>query len=226
MAQSLTQLLADVRAHIEEPITHKWTDTEVTRWINEGARDIARRAEVLQTRVDVAATIGQQEYTLPATVIRVYRVEWRPSVGGVYPLEYRDFNNMDAVWWTNQSTQGQPAIFTMWGYPPVLKLVTYPTVNVGGVFKVFYYSLPAELSIGNPAVTLDLPEGWHDLITTYCDYIARRKLNDDRWKDAKATYEQRVGEMMEVTQRWSDQAGAIQGDNGVMLPAWLWDDRY
>ncbi len=222
MSRTLTQMMADVRAHIEEPITHKWTDIEVTRWINEAARDIARRAEVLQTRTDVAATIALAEYSLPTTTIRVNRVEWRPTVGGqVYPLEYRDFNSMDGVWWTNQATTGKPCLFTMWGYPPSLKLVVYPTPSEAGLFKVFYYATPADMTVG--ADVLALPEGWHDLVTWYCDYIARRKLNDERWRDAKVTYEQRVAEMIDVTRRWSDQAGGFEMQ-GTYLPEWLYSD--
>lgn len=222
MARTLTQMMADVRAHIEEPVTHKWTDVEVTRWINEAARDIARRAEVLQSRSDVAAIVGAGEYTLPVNTIRINRVEWRPTAGGsVYPLDYRDFNSMDGVWWTQQGTQGRPALYTAWGFPPSLKLVVYPTPPEAGSFKVFYYATPIDLFAG--ADVLQLPEGWHDLVTWYCDYIARRKLNDDRWKDAKNTYEQRVGEMIDVTRRWSDQAGAFEME-GTFLPEWLYSE--
>lgn len=220
---TLADIRTDVRSHLDEATARQWTDTELNRWINEAARDIARRSESLQVTEDVTAVVDQQEYTLPTDVIRLYRVEWRPDAGGgIYTMEYRDFNSMDSVWWSQQATgSGYPVWFTLWGYPPSLKLTVYPKPSQAGTFKVFYYGLPADAAADG--TTVAVPEGWQDLIALYAEYVALRKDADPRWQEAKGLYEERLGALLDVTRRWTDQADAVQV-NQNFVPNWLYSD--
>ncbi len=223
---TLSEIRQQVRDRIDESNAKFWTNTQIDSWINEGARDLARRGEVLQTRSTITSVAGTQEYTLPTDVVRVYRVEYEDSGGQIWPLEYRDFNNMDSVWWTRQATteSSRPYWFTMWGYPPTLSLVVYPTpANSDEIIRIFYYSVPANVT--GDGDTVACPQGWEDCIVLYAEYVALRKDGDPRWQEAKMLYEERVDQMMNLTRRWSDQAGAIAVGTSFQ-PGWLYGDGW
>lgn len=220
---TLAELRVQVRDRLDEPSGAFWTDVQINKWVNEGAREVARRAEVLQTRDEIATVSGTQEYTLPSDVVRVYRVEYEDASNQIWPLEYRDFNNMDSVWWTRQATtdSSRPYWFTMWGYPPTLSIVVYPTPNTtADTIRTFYYSMPATVTQDN--ATIPCPQGWEDLIVLYAEYVALRKDGDQRWQEAKALFEERLDAMIGLTRRWSDQAGMVSERNSFQ-PAWLYD---
>ena len=102
---TLGSLLTDVRNRLDETTSGQWTDAELRSWINEGARDVSRKTETLQGTTNISIVADTQEYTLPTDTLRIHRAEWRPtSSSNVYTLEYRDFNSMDAVWWSSQTT--------------------------------------------------------------------------------------------------------------------------
>lgn len=227
MSKTQSALITAVRERLNEPTANHYTDPELRRWINDGAKDLCRRTEILQTRREIPVESGTREYTLPDDVIRVYRATYTPdgSNQSVYPLEYRDFNNMDAVWWTQQAvTSSTPHLFTMWGYPPALKLILYPIPSEAGTVELFYYSLPAELATDGTAAdtALGIPEGWDDPVVDFAEYMALRKDRDPRWQEAKALYEEHVATLYDLSRRWSDQAGMITPD-APMLPAWLYE---
>lgn len=220
MPVTLNAIRTDVRNRLSETSARYWTDSELDSWINEAARDIARRCEVLQDRQDITAISGTQEYALPESTLRIHRVEYRPTGSTeVFPLEYRDFNSMDSVWWTGQSqAQSTPRYFTLWGFPPSLKLIVFPKPQVGGTFKVFYYRLPTVPPLGTSNV--EIPEGWQDAVALYCEYTALRKDADPRWQEAKQLYEHTLTNLYETSRRWADQAGAIETETS-WLPQWL-----
>lgn len=220
MPKTLTDILGDVRDRLDEEVARRWDDTQLTRWINEGARDIARRTEVLQDRLTTTAVAGTQEYTLPTDMVRVYRVEFVPTgATSTYTLDYRDFNSLDGVWWSQKTTRkGTPFLYTIWGFPPSAKLILYPIPDPGGTITVYYYRLPVEAVNGGD--NLELPEGWHDLLSDYCEYKALRKDADPRWRESKQLFEENLGNLFDVTRRWTDQAGYIDVAT-TTLPSWL-----
>jgi hypothetical protein len=227
----MTQMLAEVREPIDEQTALFYTDIELRRWIMEGARDIARRAEVLLARATIVAIAGVREYGLPAATVRVHRAEWIPDPASatpqVYPLEFRDYAAMDGVWGTgSHSQQGHPACFTFWGFAPDVRLIVFPIPPQAGEITAYTYRLPTDIATDGTqdANTVECPEGWHDLIRLFCEYTAFRKDGDQRWVDAKTIYEERLAEMIEVTRRHSDQGGSIQTVSGSWLPAWLVGD--
>lgn len=221
--KTLLQVRTNLRSKLDETSARFWSDADLTQFINEGARDIVRRSETLQASTSINAVANTQEYTLPSDVIRIYRVEYSQDGNIFYPLEYHDFANMDSIWWSQQKTsKGIPTWFTMWGFPPTLKLVLYPTPSSSttNAIGVRYYRLPLEATANGDNV--EVPEGWHDLVEDYAEYVALRKDHDQRWQEAKQLYEAKMGDMISVTRRWTDQADAITvGTN--MVPRWLYD---
>jgi hypothetical protein len=224
MSDTLVGMRTKVRRRLDEVTARFWNDTDLNDWINEAAREVARRAEVLQDTKFIDAVGGQQQYPMPTDVYRVHRVEFARSASSVQPLEYRDFNNMDSVWWSSQrTTPGDPYWFTMWGFPPTLSLIVYPTpsTSIAQGFKVFYYRMPATVAADSD--TVEVPAGWDDVVLDYCEYSALRKDADPRWQEAKQLFEDKMNHMTDTTQRWIDSAGAVTAGNGA-LPRWIWDD--
>lgn len=221
--------LTNIRSKLDETTSGQWSDTELRTWINEAARDIARRTESLQTYEEINVSANTQEYTVNDGCLRVHRVEWRPTgSSNVYPLEYRDFNSMDAVWWASQTTaKGYPTFYTMWGYPPTLKIVLYPTPSEAGKLKVFFYQTASNLATDGSAAgsTVQVPSGYEDLIESYVEYVALRKDRDPRWQESRAIYMDSLQEMIDQTRRWTDQGDFIQIGSSH-IPGWLWGGEY
>lgn len=241
--ETLGSLTRQLRLRLDEMSARAWSDEALRRWVYEGACEVAKKTECLQTTTTIDVAGGDQEYDLPTDIVRVYRVEWIPD-GDVrnVPLEYRDFNTADAVWWSNQSTaSADPYMFTMWGFPPQLKLIVYPIPSGVGEFKVFYYKLPTSPFVNlddpdNPvpeedeaaqdAATIECPEGWHTAVLDYAEYLALRKDSDPRWQESKALFEEKISDLVLTSTRWTDQAGVVVGYGGSALPRWLWDENY
>ncbi len=229
---TLLEIRTKVRRRLDEAAARFWEDDDLDDWINEGTRDLARRAEVLQTTSTINSVVDQQQYALPTNVLRVHRVEWSrtgtfDSTSQITALEFRPFNSMDSVWWSAQtSTTGDPYWYTMWGYPPALNLILYPVpdVSVSSGIKVYYYRSPTAATADGD--TVDVLGGWDDLIVDYCEFSALRKDADPRWQEAKALFEEKTQHLIETSRHWTDQAGTFTGAGGGMVPQWIWDDSY
>ncbi len=224
-SKSQDELVTEVRDRLDEATATFWSDVQLRKWINEACRDVSRRTETLLSTDDVTVTAGTQQYSGPADTVRVSRAEWRPTDQvTIYPLEYKDYNGMDAIWWTSQAvSSGYPSFFTMWGFPPSLTLVLYPVPSTGGVCRLFYYRLAAELSTDGTqgSVPVEVLAGWEDLIVDYAEFIALRKDGDQRWQEAKQIYEERLRDLFENSRRWADAAGSLEWAT-QSVPAWLY----
>lgn len=223
MTLTLTDALAKVRSLLDETSAAFWSDTELTRWINEGQNDVARRAECNRTSDTVAVTAGTQDYTAPTELVRIHRVEWQPTgQTQIYPLLYRDYYSADSVWGSMQAqTDGTPVIYTTWGYPPALNIKLFPTPTVNGNIEVFYYSLPTALASG--ADEMDLPSGWEELAVEYAVAMAKRKDGDPTWQEAFRMYRDELDNMREMVLRFTDQPGQIDDVGGMFAPFWLYE---
>jgi hypothetical protein len=223
------QLLSDVRSRLDEQSPQFYQDSELRRWLNQGARDVARRTETLQTTASINLSAGQQQYSAPVDTLRIYRVEYHDTSSRISVLEYRDYNNADSVWWTAQLTvQSTPLMWTAWGFPPNLKIVLYPIPsNPGTTIKVFYYQSPTDLATDGTAsnTSLPIPAGREDLIADFAEYMALRKARDPRWQEAKGLYDEKVQSMIDQTRRWTDQAGTYDTD-GYPLHPYVWDEGW
>jgi len=232
---SITQAdaIVSVRARLDEPTSIYWTDTDIRRWINEIALDIARRTESLRGSYLQPVVVGTSSYTPVFTattqMYRIYRVEYIPTgQAQVYPLEFRDPNAADEVWGLSQQiTEGIPVIWTSWGAPPTLTLQVYPSPARAGNLKLWYYRLPTQLAITtttNAASLIDIVDGWEDILIDGVEYKAKRRDNDSSWQDAKREYEEHIAAMMEATLRFTDSFATITNQQGLGIPGWLYGD--
>jgi hypothetical protein len=227
MPTTLTTLIAATRSILNETTTRFFSDAEITTWLNDGCRDIARRAEVIQQfNTSVAAVAAQAKYALPTDIIRVHRVEYVPTgQTQTYTLMASTEQELDQVFGINQDQQGvYPQYYAIWGYPggtgaAALKMRVYPVPAIAGTFNIFYYAVPAAMVNGSDVAII--PEGWQDLLVLYAEYAARRKDQRPDWSDAKQLYDEKIEELIEVTRKWHDQAGSVSvGGNNV--PSWLY----
>lgn len=229
---TLAQLLTRTRDRLDEDSAVRWTEAKLRRWISDGLREVARRTETLQAiSTAIPAVAGTQSYTAPTDALRIYRVEYVPTGSTTrYTLEYMDYNTIDSIGGSNfASTRGTPSIFLLWGFPPTLSIILYPTPSVGGTLRIYYYRLPAALADDgtDDSDTVEIPAGYEDLAVDYAEYNALRADRDPRWQEAKALFEQHVEALGDTTRRWSDQVGSFGVDVPLGLPAWLLDaDAY
>lgn len=219
-------LLADARTRLDEATARQWTDPQIRSWVNEAAKDIARKTETLQDRQTIAAVIGTSEYSLATNCIRVHRVEFKQTAGAqTRELSYVDVRSLDQVGWTDRShTDSQPFYYTIWGSGTTLKLVTFPAPSVAGNFTVYYYRLPVELvevDGSQDGSTVEIPEAWNDIALDYIEYRALRRDRDPRWVEAKGIYDENLATMYDNTRRWADESGMIV-PNVSPLPTWLY----
>lgn len=220
-------VLTEIRNRLAEVTASFFTDAMLRAWINEGANDLVRRTETLQTRTVIDVDSGTREYTAPTDVIRINRVEWyADNETQKYALEYRDWQNMDAIWYTQQAvTTARPVYWTAWGFPPSLKIVLYPVPYTDGNIEVFYYRLPTQLATDGSAAgsTVEVPQGWENCVADYAEYMALRRDRDQRWQESKGLYEEHVAELFDLSRRWTDQAGQVV-PSMPMGPWWLYSD--
>lgn len=236
MPATLQQLITDTRSRLDEVITYPaasppgsdltqgrfWKDNELVTWINEAARDIARRTETIQNfRSELWTTAGQAKYGMPRDMIRIHRVEFVPSGSNtIYMVTASTYQELDQYWGiTPQTQRSYPYFYCLWGFPPNVTMQLYPVPSQAGVLNIYYYRLPATMA--NPTDIAEIPEGWHDLIPLYCEYVAKRKARDPLWKDAQQLYENSIQMMLDVTRQWHDQSRSITVGTSA-IPEWLY----
>lgn len=227
MTATLAQVMTRTRDRLNEASARHWTEPQLRRWINEGAADIARRTECLLAKSTINITAGARSISLASLSpqpIRLHRAEYSPgSTSQFYPLEYRDYSLMDDVWGTSQAlTSGTPQYFTAWGFFPSMTLYVYPAAASAGVITLYYYRLPTARSESgtDDGLTVEVPDGWEDLVADYAEMRALRNDSNPRWAESRGIYEEKVNAMIAMTTRPVDGVGMYVGANGF-VPGWL-----
>lgn len=221
------QTLTAARQMLGEPNTEvTWSNSELRGYINDAVADIARRTETIQKTATLPIAADVRKIAGPADALRIHTVSWKATANPeIYPLDIVDLHNMDAMWYTSQTTRkGVPTAVTFWGYPPAIDMVFYPTPNVAGEAQLSYYGLPARLADDGTAAssTLVVPAGYENLIVEYVCYLAQRRDANQRWQEHKQAYEEQIAQMHDNTRRWTDQHGYIvPNSGGGVLPDWL-----
>jgi hypothetical protein len=219
---SLTTALTNVRSFLNEPIQQEWADSQLTAYLNMGQADVQRKSEALRQLSTVAVTANVQSYIAPSDSLRIYRVEYVP--GGMptlqtYSLEFRGYNEMDAIWGIYQQYTGAyPSLYTLWNQPPELKIVTYPVPAENGTLNVFYYRQPVAMASGSD--TMDCLPGFEDVIYDYAVYRALRQDADPRWKDQWQLYSEDLQNLVDMSRNFTDQPNAFSSGS-MNVPSWL-----
>lgn len=220
------------------------SDTEITDWINDGLRDIARRAEELVSYDTTSLQIPAYNpsltplstvpaYNLPDNMVRITRCEFVPSntQNQVYKIEPAMQTDMDQIWGTyQQNASTYPRWFVTRGYPGgagigSFQIQFYPQPSQSGTCNLYYYKLPDRLSdplqnANSYQDPLDLLEGWDDVAIEFAVYKAMQKMRSQEWQVRKAEYEEKIEQMVNVSRRFHDQQSYVSYGTSY-LPGWL-----
>lgn len=205
MPVTLLEVRTQARSRLDEVTQRTWDNYELNTWINDGARDVARRAENIQQFTEgIPAYANMAKYVVPQDVIRIHRVEFKVG-NDRYVLTPSTYQEMDQYWGTQQMSQySYPQWFVLWGSPPNLYMQLYPVPSQNGQLVLFYYRHPVKAVEDNDIV--EIPEGWHDVLTLYCEYNAKRRDRDTTWQEAKQLYEETLASLIVATRQYHDQS--------------------
>lgn len=216
--------LAAIRERLNEPVERFFKDIFLRRLINEGARDIARTTNALFDQVDVALVANIAEYTIDSSILLIHQAEWIPGDGRRVPLEGRTREAMNRIWLTRQDQiPGDPALYTVWGFPPNLKLKLFPVPYINSTLRLFVSRLPVDLAVDTTTDAnsyIDFPEGWVEVLYDYVELRATRKDRDPRWQEAKQLYDQNVQNMQLAADSYIRDTSEIV--RGGVLSGDLW----
>lgn len=204
MPQTLQDVISRVRSEIDESAARMFTDTELTNWINDALRDVARRAENLITvdsTVQIPAFVpssfapGPPQYPLnlgtgeavtgfgssgPTDVLRLDRVEFVPSNQNnqIYRIEPSTQNEMDQIWGTYQQNSSS--------YPRWYVLNGYPGGSGRNLFTIQLYPVPSQSGTLN-IYYYRLPTRISDPIANPASYLTTIDVVEG-WDDLAVTY--------------------------------------
>lgn len=180
---------------VSNPPARFFSDTEITEWVNDGLRDIARRAEDLITYDNTIAIPAYSEnpsqpiptYSLDlgtlspsgstSDVLRIARVEFQVAYDSsqVYPMEWAPQSYLDQIWNTDQlSSTSYPTFWTTRGFPggtgrSAFVIQIYPQASQAGQLNIFYYRLPQRIT--DPVATPSNYTTLIDLIEGWDDML-------------------------------------------------------
>lgn len=225
---TLGDTITNARSQIDEisSTNQYWADSELITWINDGVRDVARRAEVILIFTGMlSAYAGVAKYDLPKDVIRVHRIEFIPSGSTqIYPVIGSTYDEMDQIWGINPKQQASyPTTYACWGTPGNMTVQFYPVPAADGRFNIFYYKMPGNLNTdgSDNALDIEIPAGWDDVIIMYVSYRAMMKARDPHWQIYKQEYTEQIQYMVDVTRQAHDAGRFVQTFTSS-VPGWLY----
>jgi hypothetical protein len=224
MATTLGTALSAVRSRLDEldglsqSTNVAWTDAELRGWINEGCRDLSRRTHAINDRTTISVVASTAEYTGPTTALAVDIVNFTPSGGVKYQLDYQNIRNTNAMEFT--STAYRTTYFSLRGMPPSLLICLYPTPSVAGTLEVFYTRVASILSTSGSADSsnIEVPEGWEDAVYAYAEARARRKDRDPAWQEAQQEYDTKVESLMQIAGVYTHNSDTISQAHERLIP--------
>lgn len=231
MTQTQLAVRTAIRDRLDEATAGQWGDAQLNRWINEGARELARRTRQLYDTATFTTTAGTAEYTAAANTLEIHQAYYAPGDGRQVPLIARAWEGMNNVWgqYRDQSG-GDPAMFTVWGFSPNMKVRLFPVPPTSSKTVTLYVSrLPTDLATtGADSTVVDFPDAWIDCLYDFVAYQALLKDRDDRWKDYKGMFEQRADDMTMQADVLSVASEMIADPMvaGGVVPRWLVDPGY
>lgn len=225
MATLISEVVAQVRDLLDETTPAQWLSTSIHRWINDGLLDMARVTRHIRDRALLSTVSGTAEYTVPENVLEIEHAYFLPGDGRYIPLVARQYEGLDAVWGHQQNqTGGDPAVYTLWGASPLLKLRLYPvpSVTASNNVALMVIRYPTLLTpTGSEAVNIDWPDAWLEAIVQFVEYKALRKDRDPRWQEAYARYQEIRDQMVVMGDYLNTPRDIIIDPYAGRVPAWL-----
>jgi hypothetical protein len=214
MGVTLAEAVTQVRDLLDEPTAQFWSTTQLETWINQGVRDVARKAEILWNTHAFTVTVGVQNYPFPSDFLNCHRAEFKLNNGDqVYGLTYRGYNAMDDVWGILQSIPAAyPSYFTIWGNKVTGRYIRlYPSPAATGTITIYYYR---DSVTATSTETIDTLPGWEDVVYHYAVWKAKRKdRGDPSWQEDYSIYLAMLQEQINRTRSFTDLGEQVSSGN-------------
>lgn len=154
----------------------QFSDQMLIDWINDAVREIVVSESLLQKTATSVLVPGQQEYTLPTDILKLYSVMVNKEKIKVYT--HQEWEELSAGYndGLSQTIKGMPNQAYVWA----TKLNLYPPPDTAWSLEINYIRQPVDAVIPGTVLTTaspDLPDMYHLRIVTYC--LAQVALLDE-----------------------------------------------
>lgn len=178
---TLLQLRAAVRKALQEPNTDRFSDSDLTDWLNDGQADVNNRIEFLVQRSTADLVIGEKEVAVPGDFLRFRRFTFDSNPLYITTADALDAEYGDGSW---ASETGTP---THYYFLSPTTAVIWPTPDAAKTVQLTYSRTPVTMSLD--ADVPEIPEEWHRLLVLYAVSEARKADRSELWQAAWQEYE-------------------------------------
>ncbi len=145
------------------------TTDDITRFINDGVRELIYRNESLLQKTSTANSVaGQQEYTLPVDLLILRGVSWKDTGESSYhKLKGRtlnEFNEYIDGWDGSDFGSGIPVTYMV--FEDQITFFPTPSAATVAAMKIYYQRSPVDVVLATD--TPDIPSIYHEIVVKYC----------------------------------------------------------
>lgn len=161
MAMTLTDLLTQCRVYLQDPTASRWSDAELTQWLNEAQDDFGDRTKCNRTTAALslaASTPTGAFYTLPADLLSLDRV-----TRNGYELARTNIDSLAFEGWETQTGTAYWFIHGPYGFGT---LRVYPYTTAAQPLTAYYAKQLTRLTLGTDTPAL-IPVPYHIALVYY-----------------------------------------------------------
>lgn len=167
----------------DDPNNSFWTDKQLTDWINEAQKEVAKITKFLTEKAYLEPT-DENEYTLPADFIEDYIVKIDGDIISSIPIKY----------------DGEEEGYYIWG-----NRIHLSDISKTGKLTLYYYRTPQKMT--DKSHETELPMQYEDILMPF---VAYRAFQKDLKADQAKLYQQEFMERANVMrQKFSKEPNYI-----------------
>jgi len=176
----------DIENDDEDVYQLKWSNEELTKFINEAEREACRTAFLLKDYggdYDIAVTTGEGRYTLHPKVLKIKGAKLASQTSPLAPCEIEDIW-LEPNW---QTAAGTPEVYITDYITRTIRLWKAPVAD--DTLNLLVYRLPfADLSWGDNMESPEVPEHYHMALLNYAAFLAYNKDDANTFDPTRAQY--------------------------------------
>ncbi len=171
-------------------------ESDVIRWANHAAIDIARETGCIQDHKEASSVGLDGSYTLPDDFLQMRRVTYDGRT-----LRPTTLETADNVWPDREvsNDSGTPQSYYIWSN--ILYLYPAPQSSGAGNLDIYYIRTPAVMD--DPTDTSEIPLQYHEQIIRYC--LSRAKELDEEPQEASLILQEYKGSVAQSRHDSQDQ---------------------
>lgn len=202
----LIEMITQVQQIFGDTSEAQITALEITNWLNEGQRKIARETGYIAEHAETSVIVGQRAYNIPTGAVIIERVELDGK-----RLPQTSMQELDEDDDLATTREGIPTRFFSWGN----SLYLYPTPSEAGSgnLDVWYKKLPVNL-ISDEQIS-ELPDSMHDTLIRFA--LGRAKEKDEEFSDAASIL---AGVDSETDRHVHETTTQVESSYPVIQPAY------